>query len=38
MSCSSVELASKAVSIDGSATLTFERSRIVSAATPTQTQ
>src|SRR4051812_6997926 len=38
MSCSSVELAPNADSIEGSATLTFVRSRIVSPATATHTQ
>src|ERR671911_217740 len=38
MSCSSVEVDPKACSIEGSATFTFERSRIVSAATATHTQ
>ena len=38
MSCSSVEPAPSADSIEGSATLTFDRSRIVIPATATQTQ
>jgi hypothetical protein len=38
ISCSSVDPAPSADSIDGSATLTFDRSRIVSPATATHTQ
>src|SRR5690606_25309399 len=38
MSCRSVDVEPSATSIDGRATLTFDRSRIVSAATATHTQ